>query len=250
MTRPLRRAADPGWAFFLDLDGTLVPLTSSPRRTRGDAALRRIVGDLHARTGGAVAIITGRPIETVDRFFPGLQLAIAGLHGLECRNGDGRITRHARPSARLDRIRAELERKATPYRGLDVEDKSLAVALHYRRAPGLAAYTHRLAREAAARLGAAYTLRAGKRVIEITPAGRDKGKAITALLRERPFRGRLPVFLGDDVTDELGFGAVNRLGGLSVKVGPGRTEAEWRLPDVAAARRWLRAAVPAREARA
>lgn len=249
MTRLLRQAPDPGWAFFLDLDGTLVPLTSSPRRTRGDSTLRRIVGDLHQRTGGAVAIITGRPIDTVDRLFPGLQLSVAGLHGLEWRSGDGRITRHARPSARLRRVRSELERRTTPYRGLVVEDKSLALALHYRRAPRLAAFTHRLAREAAERLGAAYTLRAGKRVIEITPTGRDKGKAIAAFMRARPFRGRLPVFLGDDVTDEHGFGAVNHLGGLSVKVGPGPTEATWRLPDVAAVRRWLRAPVPVPKAR-
>lgn len=245
MTRTLRRAPDPAWAFFLDLDGTLLPFTSSPRRTRGDRGLRRLISGLQARTGGAVAIVTGRPISTVDRFFPQLHLAVAGLHGLECRDGAGRTVRHARPSARLRALRAELEGRTTGLPGLVVEDKTLALALHYRRAPALAAFTHRLAREAAARLGPAYGLRAGKQVIEITPAGRDKGKAITALMREAPFRGRSPVFLGDDVTDEHGFRAVNALGGWSVKVGPGRTEADWRLPDVAAVRRWLRAAARA-----
>src|SRR5262249_19247533 len=107
MTRPLRLTPDPSWAFFLDLDGTLLPFASSPRRTRSDTALRHLIGDLHNRTGGAVAIITGRPIETVERLFHGLPLAIAGLHGLECRTSGGRLIRHARPSPRLREIRAE-----------------------------------------------------------------------------------------------------------------------------------------------
>jgi trehalose 6-phosphate phosphatase len=84
----------------------------------------------------------------------------------------------------------------------------------------------------------------GKRVIEIKPAGRDKGDAILEFMQERPFRGRTPLFIGDDATDELGFVVINRLGGHSVKVGRGRTRAGWRLPDVAAVLGWLRSGSP------
>jgi trehalose 6-phosphate phosphatase len=79
----------------------------------------------------------------------------------------------------------------------------------------------------------------GKRVVELKPAGKDKGVAVGEYMREAPFRGRCPVFIGDDLTDEYGFAMVNRLGGHSIKVGRGRTVARWRLRDVAAVRAWL-----------
>jgi trehalose 6-phosphate phosphatase len=91
-------------------------------------------------------------------------------------------------------------------------------------------------------------VRPGKRVIEIGPSGQDKGTSILEFTDERPFRGRTPVFLGDDLTDEFGFRMVDRLGGISIKVGAGRTAARWRLPDVAAVRAWLCRRRPARPA--
>jgi trehalose 6-phosphate phosphatase len=81
----------------------------------------------------------------------------------------------------------------------------------------------------------------GKMVVELKPAGCDKGKAIEQFMREPPYAGRIPVFLGDDVTDEYGFRVINRLGGHSVKVGEGSSNARWRLENPAAARAWLAA---------
>ncbi len=95
------------------------------------------------------------------------------------------------------------------------------------------------------RVGAQYCILTGKRIVEIKPAGKDKGVAVLEFMREAPFKGRTPVFVGDDVTDEYGFATVNRLRGLSVKVGPERTAARWRLRDVAAVRAWLAQAVRA-----
>jgi trehalose 6-phosphate phosphatase len=77
--------------------------------------------------------------------------------------------------------------------------------------------THR----ALALVGNQYAVHRGKRVVELTPAGRDKGLAIRAFMREAPFRGKRPVFIGDDVTDEHGFAMVNKLGGDAIKVGAG-----------------------------
>lgn len=233
-------APNPALAYFLDIDGTLVGFASSPSGIRIDTGLRRVIEMVHASSGGALALITGRPIAEVDRLFPGIDLPVAGQHGVERRAASGRVAHHPFPSRRLNEARTALQEAATAHPGLFLEDKGLSLALHYRQAPRLGGYAHRLARRAAGRLGRTFGVQSGKRVVEIRPAGRDKGSAIRAYMRERPFRGRTPVFLGDDLTDEHGFAAVNRLGGYSIKVGAGPTAARWRLPDVAAVRGWLR----------
>jgi trehalose 6-phosphate phosphatase len=88
-------------------------------------------------------------------------------------------------------------------------------------------------------IGPDYTIQSGKRVVELKPSGRDKGEAVMEFMREDPFRGRTPVFVGDDVTDEHGFEVVNALEGHSVKVGRGPTVARWRLADVRDVQTWL-----------
>lgn len=240
-------APEASWAWFLDIDGTLITIAASPGAVRVPAALRRDIIALQRRTGGAVALITGRPIADVDRLFPGIRLAAAGQHGVERRPAKGSTLRPHAPSGRLVAARRRLAEVVARHPGLLLEDKGLSLALHYRRAPRLAGYAHRLAREQLPRLGAAYAVHAGKRVVEIGPTGRNKGTAIQAFMREPPFLGRLPVFLGDDVTDEHGFLMVNRLGGHTIKVGPGASAARWRLPDVAAVHAWLKRAHTGRE---
>jgi trehalose 6-phosphate phosphatase len=128
---------------------------------------------------------------------------------------------------------------AREHSGLVLEDKGASVALHYRLAPQLRDAAHERALAAAALLPGEVEVQAGKMVWEIKPVGAHKGMAIDEYMAEAPFRGRLPVFLGDDVTDEDGFHVVNRLGGHSIKVGAGESAARWRLPDPAAARAWL-----------
>lgn len=239
MTPPIGwPSPSPAWAYFLDIDGTLVELAGSPAQVLIDPALRRVMARLHERTGGAVALITGRSLAEVNRLFPMGSIAVAAQHGMERRSAAGRISRPTR-STRLTNARRELAALAARHPGLLLEDKGLSLALHYRGAPRLASYVHRVARAVAAPLGPTYCVQRGKRVIEIRLAGADKGTAIVAFLAEPCFRGRTPVFLGDDRTDEHGFAMVNRLGGYSVKIGPGRTVAQWRLPTVASVRDWL-----------
>ena len=227
------------WAYFFDVDGTLIDFAASPAGVRLDRSLVRLLERLHQSTGGAVALISGRSIADIDRLFPGPRLPVAGQHGVERRGASGLVARHAFPSGKLLSVRRQLADAVTRHRGLLLEVKGLSLALHYRRAPRLGGFAHRLVRSLQARIGAEFCVQSGKRVVEMKPTGRHKGIAVLEFMKEEPFRGRTPVFIGDDVTDEYGFAAVNRLDGYSVKVGSGRTVARWRVQDARAVRAWL-----------
>jgi trehalose 6-phosphate phosphatase len=249
-TRGLRRGRPPALnthcALFLDIDGTLLDLASTPDRVRVDASIRALLPALAQQLGGAVALITGRRIADADRLFHGLALPVAGQHGLERRAADGSIHLHEASMRGLERLRRELVRFAMRHPGLLLEDKGATLALHYRRAPGLAAHVHRTLRMMlrTTAVSAEWRLQPGKRILEIKPDGRDKGTAILEYMAEPPFAGRSPVFVGDDLTDEYGFVAATHLGGWAVKVGRGATRARFRLRDVAAVRAWLAAVSP------
>jgi trehalose 6-phosphate phosphatase len=236
-------------ALFLDIDGTLAELADLPDAVRIDAeiaaALPRIAGEL----AGAVALVTGRAITSADRLFANLKLPIAGQHGAERRDAAGGIHLHAPRKDTQARLRRLLRRLAKRHPHLLLEDKGAAMALHYRAAPELESFVRRTLR--ATMLHApGYELQPGKMLVEVRPEGRDKGTAIDDFMGESPFAGRLPVFVGDDLTDEHGFAAVERLGGWTVKVGPGRTAARFRLPDAGAVKRWLLAPIGAPAAHA
>jgi trehalose 6-phosphate phosphatase len=242
-----RRPAPPtlgsSHALFLDIDGTLLEFADSPSGVRVDEDLAQILSALVRKLAGAIALITGRRIVDVDDLFPGAFVPVAGQHGCERRSADGTLHAHPPSPAGLMRMRDALTGFAARHHGLVFEDKGHSLALHYRQAPQLAAHIHRTLRAqiADASLDRDLRLQPGKRIVEVKPAGRDKGTAILDYMREPPFRGRTAVFVGDDATDEYGFAAVAQLGGIAVKVGRGRTAARYRLRDVAAVRRWLRA---------
>jgi trehalose 6-phosphate phosphatase len=228
-----------GFAYFLDIDGTLVDFADSPAAVKIGSTLPALVDALYESSGGAVALITGRSIADADRLFARRRLPIAGQHGHERRSAGGEVTRHEVSAKALDPARAALTLIVARHRQLLLEDKGLTLALHYRRAPSLASLAHRAMHAVQGSLGDQYCVHRGKYVVELAPAGKDKGRAIRAFMREVPFRGKPPVFIGDDVTDEHGFAMVNQLGGESIKVGPGPTVAKWRLPSVPAVLAWL-----------
>ena len=229
-------------ALFLDIDGTLLELAPTPDEVHVDAGVAALLPALARRLGGAVALITGRTMADADRLFRGLALPIAGQHGLERRRADGSLRRHLPPLFALERLRGILSQFAARHDGLFLEDKGATLALHYRQAPQLASLVHRTLRRhmtAALAFESGWHLQPGKSILEIKPDGRDKGTAILEYMAEPPFGGRLPVFVGDDLTDEHGFAAVTTAGGWAIKVGRGPTAAEFRLPDVSAVRGWL-----------
>jgi trehalose 6-phosphate phosphatase len=228
------------WALFLDIDGTLLDIARTPDSVAADARKLELLEKLRDAAGGALALISGRPVSNIDRLFAPLRLPLAGQHGVERRDAAGRVHREPVDATRLRRAAAPIRAFAESHRGLVFEDKGYSVALHYRLAPLQREPARELVEAAAAELGSAFEVQHGKMVVELKPAGRDKGIAIEEFMREPPFSGRLPVFIGDDVTDEHGFRAVNRLGGHSVKVGEGESCARWRIGDAPAVRAWLR----------
>jgi len=234
-------AADARRAYFLDIDGTLLEIAETPSGVRVDAGLVAMIRRLHACTGGAVALISGRRVADIDRLFPSLRLPIAGQHGMERRDPAGGMHRHAPEGVDWPRLMARIEAAFAGTAGLMLEDKGLTLAVHFRENPALEGQIGETLGRIVAESGAAIRLQPGKCVLEVKPAGRDKGTAIAEFMSEPPFRGRRPVFIGDDVTDEYGFRVVNDLGGDAVKVGDGETSARWRIDDVRAVRAWLAA---------
>lgn len=244
---PVRREPPPlraDCALFLDIDGTLLDLAATPDSVTVDQAIAALLPALAYRLGGATALITGRTIADADALFPGIGQPVAGQHGLERRGADGVLHAHGKGPAGLAWLRVEVTHLVDRHPGLMLEDKGATLAVHYRLVPALASYVHRTLKNLVATSGAAgadWRLQPGKGIVEIKPAGRDKGAAILDYMAEPTFAGRLPVFVGDDQTDEFGFSAVARLGGWAVKVGPGLTHAQFRLRDVNSVRRWLAA---------
>jgi trehalose 6-phosphate phosphatase len=227
------------WAFFLDIDGTLLEFAARPQEVRVGADLLDLLERLRAASGGAVALVSGRSVEDIDKLFAPLAFAAAGQHGTERRSADGTIRQHTPPLEDLGRAAGDIVRLTAAHAGLVFENKGMTLALHYRLAPTLRPLAEREMRSIAAGLGDRFELQTGKFVVEIKPSGKDKGSAIAEFAGEAPFAGRRPVFVGDDLTDEPGFEVVNRIGGHSVKVGQGITRARWHLFDAAAVRHWL-----------
>ena len=238
-------------ALFLDFDGTLVPIAQRPQDVRVPPALIPTLQRLHFMQGGALAIISGRPLSGVDAFVSPLLLAVAGAHGAERRNEAGQITlRRAETPAPVLAAAATL---ASQHTGLLLEHKPSGFALHYRLNPSLAEtcqVTLAKALNEAPDASLTWELLLGHCVCELKQRGVSKGTAVQAFMTEPPFAGRVPVFIGDDVTDEDGFVAVQAAGGFGIHVGAGPTQAMYRLPDTDAVATWLMHASGARQANA
>ncbi len=227
-------------ALFLDVDGTLLSIAAHPDAVYVPAQLLFLLEQLEERLNGAVALISGRTISDLDGLFAPLKLPSAGVHGLERRGGDG-VVHQVAGSELLDSLRAPLAEFVEAREGLLLEDKRQSLALHYRNAPAYEAEIKALLVGLVEASPSPLELKRGKMVVEVKPGGANKGTAIEAFMAEPPFVGRLPVFIGDDVTDEDGFRSVNRMGGLSIRVGfDENSAAAYCLPDEDAVVAWLR----------
>lgn len=229
-------------AFFFDFDGTLADIVDHPEHVNVSEATRLTLAELSRRSGGAVAIITGRDIASIDHFLQPEKLPVAGVHGLTRRDVNGHVHRPDFDAAKLDDIEAQLQPLVDREKGLLLERKHGAIALHYRQRPELEEACIRAMESAAGEAGS-ITLRRGKMVIEAVGYPTNKGSAIDSFLQEKPFLGRIPIFAGDDLTDEDGFGLVNERNGISIKVGAGETKARWRVEDRNGLLVWLNAII-------
>jgi trehalose 6-phosphate phosphatase len=238
MTLPDLRNPDQ-FALFLDFDGTLVAIAERPDDVRLDPETRDALADLNGLLAGALAIVTGRDIEVIDRFLAPLRLSIAGVHGLMRRDARGRTYTSPFDAG----LPAAIERAVSPllqkYPGLLMERKHGAVALHYRDHPELEQVSLDALENAVNDLRET-EIKRGKMVVEVKAIGGNKGAAVADFLKEEPFAGRRAVFAGDDVTDEDAFVLVNARDGISIKVGPGATNATYRSSGTAEFLYWLR----------
>lgn len=224
-------------ALFLDIDGTLLDLARTPDRVHVPAeltrALERLAGQLH----GALAFVSGRSLDSIDRLFAPFRPAAIGAHGGEIRGADGQV---ARIPPLSDVVRDVFTGLAGNIPGLLLEDKKVALALHYRLAPE-AAPVLKAAMEKHARQFEAERVHIlyGKAVVEARPLGIDKGSAVTKLARQKPFKGRTILFGGDDTTDLDVFRILPELGGRGFSVGRHFPGAEHVFPTPRAVRQWL-----------
>lgn len=230
-----------GWALFLDVDGTLLDIARHPDAVTVSPRLREILQLAFRLGGGAVALISGRSLADLDRLFGPPPYPAAGQHGLERRDSAGRVTSSIGALERLNAAAYHLASEARVRHDIVVEHKGLSLALHFRNAPQMRGWAALTMHGLLHTLGPGFQLLEGKMVFELKPGGRDKGTAIADFMSEPPFAGRLPVFIGDDVTDEDGFAVVNIAGGHAIKVGAGDSLARWRLADAQSVRGWLEA---------
>src|SRR5947209_8707076 len=202
-------------AYFFDVDGTLLELRRRPEEVVADEHLRGLLTRLQAAAGGAVALVSGRSITDLDRIFDPLTLPSAGLHGADIRFPDG--SRRTARADLMDEVRPLVAAFTASHDGIWLEDKGATLAVHFRERPELAGEV--LAFLSHFQQGRDLAVQEGKMVVELKSAAHDKGTAIKTLLAQKPFEGRRPVFVGDDLTDEHGFAEVQRAGGIAIRIG-------------------------------
>jgi trehalose 6-phosphate phosphatase len=225
---PLDRAA-----LLLDLDGTLLDIAPRPDAVVVPSPLPEALRALRRLVGDAVAVVTGRPVETVDALLGDAVFAVAGEHGGAIRHRPGEAVERSQLPSPPDGWLVEAGRQAEHHPGVLLEHKARGFALHYRAAPAAGPAL----REALERLLAGsseFELLPAHMLWEVRPRGADKGKAVRGLMDRAPFLDRLPVFVGDDVTDEDGIAAAEAMGGVGLRV-------QDAFVDAAGVRAWLQA---------
>lgn len=233
------------YAVFLDVDGTLVSIAPSPGDIYFDAQLCQLLGALHHATQGATALISGRDLPDLQRLAQTVSVSLIGGHGSGIYHSSSQKLWQApiNPLPHTQIIR-RIQTWALHHPELHLEIKSHGIAIHFRHAPHLKTQVEQFLQGLLAQYPM-YAMQHGKMVLEVRLSAIDKGRAIAQLLSHPPFFSKCPIMIGDDITDESAFQAVNQRGGLSIKVGPFSEPscATYRLPDVKAVRdllgQWL-----------
>lgn len=226
---------------FLDFDGTLIDIAATPDSVIVPTGLPALLQTAHDLLGGALAIVSGRPLEQIDQLLAPFAGPAGGQHGLEWRRAAELAVESPEPDrAALATIIGRMQQLAGLHPGLRVETKPHGAALHTRGAPGADPAAAEVAEALARKFADTFELQAGKCVYELRQRGGDKGSIVRRMMAEPAFAGRRPVFIGDDLTDEAGFDAAFALGGSGVIVGERRpTRAGAGFPTPKELHRWL-----------
>nr|WP_269152443.1 trehalose-phosphatase [Xanthobacter oligotrophicus] len=223
-------------AFFLDVDGSLIDIADHPDAVEVPEDLPQVLAALAEQADGALALVSGRTIQALDALLHPFGFAAAGSHGAQMRlSPDGKVL----SAPALDpELAYAVKDVADGFDGVFAEDKGTAIAVHYRAAPDAAPSLKRALLDI---LGARQDVRLmpGHCVFEVKPASLDKGTAVADFMGRAPFAGRIPLFIGDDFTDEAGFSAVAARGGLALAVGTPRPGTHGVLADPRSVRAFL-----------
>ncbi len=226
-------------ALFLDVDGTLLDLAARPDEVVTPAGLVTTLARTERKLAGALALISGRSIDDVDRLFAPLRLRASGVHGAEMRFDPDAPTTQTAGGDLPQSLLAALKRAVEPLPGVFVEDKRFSFALHYRLAPSAERPLRNIVKQLVDSIPIAVDVMDAHYAIEIKSPCFDKGGAIATFLSTATFRGRTPIFVGDDTTDESGFALVSARGGFAYSVGRPLPGAIGAFSKPAAVREWL-----------
>lgn len=228
-------------AIFLDVDGTLLDIAPTPLEVHVPPLLRESLYALWQRLDGAIAFISGRPVAEIDRIFDPLRIPAVGGHGAEIRFQPKSEIRRSRIATLDDSLRADFAQIGKIGKGIIVEDKGYSLAIHYRQAPE---YGGEIMKNVVAickneRCDSLEVL-PGKLVVEIKPGGYDKGTGLREMMSSETFKGRRPIFIGDDVTDNAAFAALPDFDGTGFSVGGIVKGATYNFDGPQDVRAWLR----------
>ncbi len=226
----------PNWLLMLDVDGTLLDIAHRPDAVVVPGGIKETLLRLYDTLSGALVLVSGRPIAELETLFAPLQLPAIGVHGGEMRVGKGKVVSFTFDKAAVASIAERC--RVIKAEGVVIEVKPYSVALHYRLNPAAESAVRAHAQALVSELGQEWMLLSGKQMVEIKPAGFNKGTAVRRLYQRREFQNRVPIYIGDDVTDHDVFVVVQEMCGHAIKVGEPETGLAY-LDSPAQVRRWL-----------
>ncbi|OOT49911.1 trehalose-phosphatase [Acinetobacter pittii] len=221
---------DKNYCLFLDIDGTLAPFQINPEHSFIPQTTLDVIKKI-TKLNIPVIAVTGRDVDTASKLLHPIEVPIAGLHGLDIYFDSGNYIRPDLSSINFKKLKQDITKNCDKHPELLIEDKGYSIALHYRKNPNLENNAINIMQ----RINLNYPqlkINRGKFVVELIPNQADKGRAIKTILNHLDLPAVLPIFIGDDLTDESGFTYINQQSGLSIKVGPGETQAKYRLKDI------------------
>jgi trehalose 6-phosphate phosphatase len=205
------------WALLLDLDGTLLDMAISPDLVTVPSELVATLMALQNHLSGALAIISGRPIGTIDHLLHEAVVAAAAEHGAVLRFPDGDVAEAGSNTVVPEDWRKAIRLQAESWPGVVIEEKMHGVAIHYRGNPSAISQIEEFL-DTLVKQNSSFLVMPAAMACELRHCSINKGNALAALMALEPFRDRKPFFIGDDVTDEDAIVAAGQLGGVGHRV--------------------------------